>query len=218
MEINEQTDLTTLAGTVKKKVNGLIRVYSGLILKTILLFLAVTLIVIVILLLLYFNNLLYGRMVAIGLIIIGAAGYALGVVLKPLFKVFRRPKIKGKEIFRKDHPELFALIDEVVEKVDCLQPKHVHVTDECNASAYYPSLLGYMMTGRQNLSIGLPLLYGMSKTELKSVLSHEFGHFTQKSVQINSTANLSEVICASIARAIDEAEQSEEATAEPARG
>ena len=37
MEINEQTDLTTLAGTVKKKVNGLIRVYSGLILKTILL-------------------------------------------------------------------------------------------------------------------------------------------------------------------------------------
>lgn len=218
MEINEHTDLTTLAGTVKKKVNGLIRVYSGLILKTILLFLAVTLIVIVILLLLYFNNLLYGRMVAIGLIIIGAAGYALGVVLKPLFKVFRRPKIKGKEIFRKDHPELFALIDEVVEKVDCLQPKHVHVTDECNASAYYPSLLGYMMTGRQNLSIGLPLLYGMSKTELKSVLSHEFGHFTQKSVQINSTANLSEFICASIARAIDEAEQSEEATAKLARG
>lgn len=218
MDINEQTDLATLAKTVKKKVNGLIGVYSLLILLTIILFLVVTVVVALILWGLYVSDALYTRLLVYGLLVIGAAGYCLVVVLKPLFKIFKRPKSKGKEIFRKDHPELFALIDEVVGKVDCLQPKHVRVSDECNAYVYYPSLLGYIFTGRQNLTIGLPLLYGMNKTELKSILSHEFGHFTQKSVQTNRTANLSEFICASIARAIDEAEQSENSTAKLARG
>lgn len=219
MEINEQTDLTTLAGIVKEKVNGLIKVYSRLILQTFLLFLAVTFIVVVILLLLFTSvDSLNGRVAVFGLIVIGAAGYALWAVLKPLFKIFKNPKSKGKEIFRKDHPELFALIDEVVAKVDCLQPKHVRVSDECNAYVYYSTMLGYMKTGRQNLTIGLPIVYGMSKTELKSILSHEFGHFTQKSVQINSTANLSEFICGSIARSIDEAEQSDETSVKLARG
>jgi len=218
MELNERTDLTTLANTVRKKVNGLIGVYSLLILLTILLFLVVTAVIALILWGLYLSDALYGRLVAYGLLVIGAAGYCLVVVLKPLFKIFKRPKSKGKEIFRKDHPELFALIDEVVSKVDCLQPKHVRVSDECNAYVYYPSLLGYIFTGRQNLTVGLPLLYGMNKTELKSILSHEFGHFTQKSVQTNRTANLSEFICASIARAIDDAEQSENSTAKLARG
>lgn len=218
MELNERTDLATLAKTVKKKVNGLIGVYSLLILLTIALFLVVTVVVALILWGLYVSDALYSRLLIYGLLVIGAAGYCLVVVLKPLFKIFKRPKSKGKEIFRKDHSELFALIDEVVSKVDCLQPKHVRVSDECNAYVYYPSLLGYIFTGRQNLTIGLPLLYGMNKTELKSILSHEFGHFTQKSVQTNRTANLSEFICASIARAIDEAEQSENSTAKLARG
>lgn len=218
MEINEWTDLATLAKTVKKKVNGLIGVYSLLILLTIALFLVVTAVVALILWGLYVSDALYTRLLVYGLLVIGAAGYCLVVILKPLFKIFKRPKSKGKEIFRKDHPELFALIDEVVSKVDCLQPRHVRVSDECNAYVYYPSLLGYIFTGRQNLTVGLPLLYGMNKTELKSILSHEFGHFTQKSVQTNRTANLSEFICASIARAIDEAEQSENSTAKLARG
>ena len=218
MEVNEQTDLLTLAKTVKKKVNGLIGVYSSLILLTVLLFLVVTAVVVLILWGLYVSNVLYGRLIGFGLLIIGAAGYCLGVVLKPLLKIFKRPKSKGKEIFRKDHPELFALIDDVLSQVDCLQPKHVRVSDECNAYVFYTSLLGYIFNGRQNLTIGLPLLYGMNKTELKSILSHEFGHFTQKSVQTNRTANLSEFICTSIARAIDEAEQSEETTAKLAKG
>ena len=41
MEMNERTDLATLAKTVKKKVNGLMGVYSLLILLTIILFLVV---------------------------------------------------------------------------------------------------------------------------------------------------------------------------------
>lgn len=218
MDINERTDLATLAGTVKKKVNGLIGVYSLLIIGTILLFIVVTAVILAIIWGLYSSGNLYSRLLVWGLIIITAAGYCLVVVLKPVFRIFKRPKEKGVEITREDHPELFALIDDVVKEVDCLQPKHVRVSNECNAYVYYPSLLGYLRTGRQNLTIGLPLIYGLNKTELKAILAHEFGHFTQKSVSTNRTANLSEFICASIARSIDEASQSENSYAKIAEG
>ena len=148
--------------------------------------------------------------IVLGVCVIAVAGYCLAIVLKPLIKIFERPEARGKEVSRKDHPELFSLIDEVVMKADCLQPKHVRISNECNAYVYYPSLLGYIFTGRQNLTIGLPLLYGLNKTELKAVLAHEFGHFTQKSVSMNRVANLSEFICASIARAQDEIDQEDD--------
>lgn len=219
MELNERTDLTTLAGTVKKKVNGLIGVYSLLIFGTILLFLVVTALILVIMWGLYSSGNLHSRIFAYGMIVVVAAGYCLWVVLKPVFKIFRRPKEKGVEIGREGHEELFALIDEVVKEVDCLQPKQVRLSNECNAYVYYPNLFGYLSKGRQqNLTIGYPLVYGLNKTELKAILAHEFGHFTQKSVSTNRTANLSEFICASIARSIDEAEQSEDSYAKIAKG
>ena len=210
MIINEQADLATLAGTVKKKVHGLLGIYALLILGTILLFLIVTGLVIVIEWGLASGGTIYGRAVVLGLMIIGAAGYCLVIVLKPVFKIFEKKKEKGVEINRKDYPELFALIDEVVKDVDCLEPKHVRVSNECNAYVYHPSLLGYIISGRQNLTIGLPLICMMNKTELKSILAHEFGHFTQKSVSTNRIANLSEFICASIARSESEIDQTDD--------
>lgn len=210
MVMNELTDLATLANTVKKKVNGLIGVYSLLIIGTILLFLIVTGIVILLEWAMFSGGTVYGRAVVLGIMVILAAGYCLVIVLKPIFKIFEKPKRKGIEIKREDYPELFNLIDEVVKEVDCLQPKHVRVSNECNAYVFHSSLLGYIKSGSQNLTIGLPLLYGMNKTELKAILAHEFGHFTQKSISTNRVANLSEFICASIARAEQEIDNEDE--------
>ena len=210
MMFNEQTDLATLAGTVKKKVNGLLGIYFLLILGTILLFLVVTAVVLLLEWAMVSGGRIFGRAVALGLMVIGAAGYCLVIVLKPVFRIFERTERKGVEIKRKDYSELFALIDEVVKEVDCLNPKQVRISIECNAYVYYPSLMGYIKSGRQNLTIGLPLICKMNKTELKSILAHEFGHFTQRSVSTNRIANLSEFICASIARAESEIDQKDD--------
>ncbi len=190
--------------------NGLIGVYSLLIIGTILLFLIVTGIVILLEWAMFSGGTVYGRAVVLGIMVILAAGYCLVIVLKPIFKIFEKPKRKGIEIKREDYPELFNLIDEVVKEVDCLQPKHVRASNECNAYVFHSSLLGYIKSGSQNLTIGLPLLYGMNKTELKAILAHEFGHFTQKSISTNRVANLSEFICASIARAEQEIDNEDE--------
>ena len=210
MMLNEQTDLATLAGTVKKKVNGLLGIYSLLILGTILLFLVVTAVVLLLEWAMVSGGIVFGRAVVLGLMVIGAAGYCLVIILKPVFRIFERTERKGVEIKRKDYPELFALIDEVVKEVDCLEPKHVRISNECNAYVYYPSLMGYIKSGKQNLTIGLPLICKMNKTEMKAILAHEFGHFTQRSVSTNRIANLSEFICASIARAESEIDQKDD--------
>lgn len=92
---NEQTDLATLTGTVKKKVNRLLGIYSLLILGTILLFLAVTAVVVVLEWAMFSGGTIYGRAVVLGLMVIGAAGYCLVIVLKPVFRIFERTERKG---------------------------------------------------------------------------------------------------------------------------
>jgi hypothetical protein len=141
--------------------------------------------------------------------VIIVAGYCLGAVLSPLFNIMKSRRHNGREIHRKDYPELFEVIDEVVLKADSKFPKHVYVSDECNAYVFYSNLLGYISPKFQNLTIGLPLLLSLNKSELKAILSHEFGHFTQKSIAINRIANLSEFLCASISYAREEIAQAD---------
>lgn len=209
-EFSKRTELGVLAQQLKKKVNGLLSVYGLLILGTILLFLVVLGLCAWAVWAMFQSGHIYGRAIVLLVGVIVVAGICVKVVLKPIFQIFETRKPKGKEIKRKDYPELFAFIDEVVEKVDCLQPKHVYISDECNAYVNYPSMWGYIFQGPQNLTIGIPLLYGMNKTEFKSILSHEFGHFTQKSVNVNRVANLSEFLCGAIAQSQEQIEKADE--------
>lgn len=209
-EFTEKTDLLVLAKNLKKKVNGLLTVYGLLIVGTILLFLVVVGLCGLGAWGMWESGRIYGRAVILLIGAIVVAGICVKVVLGPLFKIFEKRKNNGKEIKRADYPELFKLIDEVVEKVDCLQPKHVYLSDECNAYVNYPSMWGYLFHGRQNLTIGIPLLFGMNKTEFKSILSHEFGHFTQKSVNVNRVANLSEFLCGAIAQSQEDMEKADD--------
>ena len=204
MTLNEHTDLSTLAVNLKKKVNGLLCVYFLIILLTILLYVAIVGAAGLAGWSMLKGGRIHGRALALLLAVIVAATGALVAVLKPVFMIFKPAKKKGTEIHREDHPELFSLIDDVVKDVDCREPKHVYVDSECNASVCYPSIFGYIKNdGRQNLNIGLPLMYALNRTEMKAILAHEFGHFTQKSVQMNQVANLSEFICGSILNSQD---------------
>lgn len=206
---SKKSDLETLAQQLKKKVKGLLAVYGLLILGTILLFLVILGLCVWGAWVMFDSGYISARAIIVLVGIIVIAGICVVVVLKPIFQIFEPEKPKGKEVYRKDAPELFALIDEVAEKVDCMKPKHVYISDECNAYVNYPSMLGYIFPGAQNLTIGIPLLYGMNKTEFKSILSHEFGHFTQKSVKVNRVANLSEFVCAAINQSREQIEKAD---------
>jgi Zn-dependent protease with chaperone function len=89
------------------------------------------------------------------------------------------------EVDQKNQPELFAIIDEIVAETKVQKPGKVFLSPEVNASVSYNSLFWSMFFPvKKNLTIGIGLVNSTTVGELKSVLAHEFGHFSQKSMKI----------------------------------
>ena len=101
----------------------------------------------------------------------------IGFMLKPLFaRTSRRGKVRkldpGKE------PLLFAFVDGVCSSVGAPRPSRIEVDCEVNASAH---LASWALSPRRELvlTIGLPLVAGLTLRQFTGVLAHEFGHFAQ---------------------------------------
>lgn len=202
--LNERSDMSDIAKELKRRVTGLLWTYFALVVGTLLLFVAVLVVVCAF----AYSFIVDGR-ISINMIYVLVAVVIVAIicvvgVLKPLFSLFCSRKNSGEEIRRDDYPELFAMIDDIVLRIGCLQPKHVYISNEDNAYVWGPNLWDYIFPGRLNLTIGLPLLTVLNRTELKAVISHEFGHFTQDSLKMNWIANLSEFICASIYQSLED--------------
>lgn len=113
-------------------------------------------------------------------------------LIKPVFSFTKNVKPERVEIFRDDCPELFAIINDLADSVECKRPKHVYLTTDVNACVFYDtSFWSIFFPVRKNLEIGLGLFDGTSTEEVKAVLAHEFGHFSQKSMKVGSTVYVS---------------------------
>jgi len=121
---------------------------------------------------------------------IGLTG--LGVmVLYFLFKfVFKSSTVDRSqmiEITAKDHPLLFDFIRRLARETQTPRPKRVYISPDVNASVFYDSNFWSMfLPVRKNLNIGLGLVNSVNVSELKAVIAHEFGHFSQKSMKLGS--------------------------------
>lgn len=123
---------------------------------------------------------------------IGAGLIVLGVMffiflIKFIFVRYKDENPYRVEIFPNDHPKLFNLIAEVSEKVETDFPKKVFLRHDVNASVFYnSSFWSLFLPVRKNLDIGLGLMNSLNVGEFRAVLSHEFGHFSQKSMRLGS--------------------------------
>lgn len=130
--------------------------------------------------------------VSIWTILLGAGIISIGILVLIFLVKFVFSKNKTNldgytEITRNDQPQLFALIDEIVMQVDTSFPKKVYLTADVNASVFYDSsFLSMFLPIKKNLQIGIGLMNSLTQDELKAVLAHEFGHFSQKSMKIGS--------------------------------
>ena len=119
-----------------------------------------------------------------------------GLILSGLMLIFflikfiftRTPeRVTGHEITEDEQPGLFAFIKKVTNEVGTTYPKHVYLTNDVNASASFnPSFWSLFLPIRKDLTIGIGLVNGINKSELKAVLAHEFGHFSQRSMRFGS--------------------------------
>lgn len=134
-------------------------------------------------------------------LILGAGLVSMGILIlvflvKFLFKEHIVDRSHLVEITKEQEPELFKFINEIVKEVKTDFPKKIYLSSDVNASVFYDSSFWSMILPiKKNLQIGLGLVNSVSKTEFKAILSHEFGHFSQRTMKVGSFVyNVNQII------------------------
>ncbi len=101
-----------------------------------------------------------------------------GVVALTPFKA--KPFVPaGVPLFRDDAPELWAMLTELGETIRTRLPDQVWITTVPGASVVEQASLFGLKPGRRFLLIGYPMLQAFSRTQLRAIVAHEFGHYGQ---------------------------------------
>ena len=134
--------------------------------------------------------------IAIGIGLASMGILILFFLVKFIFKSHKVDRSHLIEITKKEESQLFELINEVVKEVGTKFPKRVYLSADVNAAVFYDSNFWSMFFPiKKNLQIGLGLVNTISKSELRAILAHEFGHFSQKSMKVGSYVyNVNQVI------------------------
>lgn len=109
-------------------------------------------------------------------------GFVLGVLILFLLKPLFAPRAKVPEPVAL--PEAESAFGEAVralcQAVGVAPPRRIFLTHAVNAWVQFSPGPAGLVGGARTLTIGLPLVAGMSARQLVGVLAHEFGHFAQR--------------------------------------
>jgi Zn-dependent protease with chaperone function len=115
----------------------------------------------------------------------GFSAFLAAFLLKAIFFKQRERASNGLEVTEKSHPQLFSFLNSIADQAHAPRPKRVFLSPLVNARVFYDlSVLNLVFPSRKNLEIGLGLVNVLTVSELKAVLAHEFGHFSQRSMAI----------------------------------
>ena len=110
-------------------------------------------------------------------LIVGAI--SIFFMIKPLFARPSRDQ-RTRSITRDGEPILFDFVDRLCAAVGAPPPKRIDIDCQVNASAGFRRGIWSMLVGKDLvLTIGMPLVAGLSARQFAGVLAHEFGHFSQ---------------------------------------
>ena len=182
MEITQSTRFKKMA------FNAIVAVIAFILVYILLILLAVSLTVACVigggLLILVFHNFIS---IILGLMLISLSFFILAFLFKYFFKRHKTDLSNLKEIDLKNYPALFSLIDGIIRETGTNFPKKVYLSEEVNASVFYDSgFWSLFLPVRKNLHIGIGLVNALTVQELKAILAHEFGHFSQRSMSVGS--------------------------------
>jgi Zn-dependent protease with chaperone function len=137
---------------------------------------------------------------ALWYIVSGVAAVLLCLFLvKSLFKRSRFDQTFDVEIFERDQPLLFAFLRRLCQETNAPFPHRVFVNFQVNAAVFYhQSFLSLFLPTPKNLLIGLGLVNRLNLSEIKAVLAHEFGHFSQSSMKLGTYVYTSNRIIADL--------------------
>lgn len=119
--------------------------------------------------------------------IIGCGVMIFVFLVKFLFSSTKADHSDSLEITQEEQPVLFQTIYALAEETGAPRPKKIFLSPEVNAAVFYhSSFRSLFLPVKKNLKIGLGLVNTLNVTELKAVIAHEFGHFSQRSMKVGS--------------------------------
>ena len=90
-----------------------------------------------------------------------------------------RPGLQpGVDVTPEEAPELWALVTELSEATHTRGPEQVRLIGDVNAAVSEDARFFGLFGGPRRMYLGVPLLLGLSVSQLRAVLAHEFGHFS----------------------------------------
>jgi Zn-dependent protease with chaperone function len=128
----------------------------------------------------FFGSLIPGK----GPWLVGSLPLFVGLVVlvclvKPLFARPANPD-KPLRLDPKEEPLLFAFVGRLCQALGAPVPREIHVDCQVNASAGFRRGLLSLFGDDMVLTLGLPIVQGLSMQQLAGVMAHELGHFSQK--------------------------------------
>lgn len=138
-------------------------------------------------------------------IVAGLGAALLGFfTLRAPFSSRHATQPSGLSITAAEQPQLFAFLRRLADELGAPLPRGVYLSAGVNAAVRSrPSLRDLLLPSRKDLEIGLGLVNVLTLAELKAVIAHEFGHFTQGSAVLGRYVYVSTQIAYRIANRRD---------------
>ncbi|MGH3715251.1 MAG: M48 family metallopeptidase [Micromonosporaceae bacterium] len=90
----------------------------------------------------------------------------------------------GMPLTPQQAPDLWATVRVLAREVDTRAPDEIRLVADVNAAVSEKATLLGLRGGTRTLYVGLPLLLGLTVSQLRSVLAHELGHYSRSHTRL----------------------------------
>lgn len=123
--------------------------------------------------------------------LVAAALVGAVVIISGLWKAATsRPEpLPGVDIAAADAPELWAQVTELSAAAGTRGPDQIRLVSDARVAVSEDSRLLGLIGGPRRMYLGVPCLQGLSVTQLRAVLAHEFGHYSSAHTRLGPFAH-----------------------------
>lgn len=127
---------------------------------------------------------------------------ALVLLLQPVLPGRRSATaadVGGLVLTEQDQPALWAEVRQLAAAVGTRSPDEIRLVPEVNAAVSEETSLLGLRAGTRRMFLGVPLLQGLSRSQLQAVLAHELGHHSTARSRLGALVHRSRLAIAEVA-------------------